>query len=347
MRCCATLGCVLFLSISNPALADEPMSTQSGPCVAETYFEPESSSGAVVLSGVPAYDWYHGCGPTAAGSIIGYYDYHGFDDLFDASGWAQVKYTRYVRDQISSPAHNAKYDPKPDDPNLPVPPNTSIACWFRTSVGGLDYGWSSLTYSDDALEGYATYRGYECNSWWESYSSGSFTWNDLKAEIAAGRPMMFLVDTNGDGSTDHFVPVFGYESRVDGNFYACYDTWSENESVRWEKFQGGGNPWGVMYGTFFSITDHLAPGDANGDGHVNASDASVLAKHWLMTDQPAWGNGDFNNDGQVNDLDASILAAHWGTGPAETSSPVPEPSMGILMLLATATLSLKRLRKAS
>ena len=40
--------------------------------------------GPVLLENVPAYDWYHGCGPTAAASIIGYYDMQGYSNLFDA-----------------------------------------------------------------------------------------------------------------------------------------------------------------------------------------------------------------------------------------------------------------------
>ncbi len=207
---------------------------------------------AVVIANVPAYNWYHGCGPTAAASIIGYYDVHGFGNLFDASGWNNVKLTANVQNQISSPAHNAKYDPDPDDPNLPTPPNTSIACWFRTSVNQ-PYGWSWLSDSDDAIRGYAEYRGYECTSWYESY--GSFTWADLVGEIDANRPMMFLVDTDGNGGTDHFVPVLGYDDRgAEGLWYGCYTTWSESETIAWYRFRGMGNDWGVGYATFAVIT---------------------------------------------------------------------------------------------
>jgi hypothetical protein len=205
---------------------------------------------AKVISGVPAYNWYHGCGPTAAASIVGYYDLHGFDNLFDASGWDEVKLTANVQDQISSPAHNAKYDPDPDDPDLPVPPNTSIACWFRTSVD-LPYGWSYLTYSNDALSGYMDYRGYMCISWFKGYGVGEFAWDDLVNEIDANRPLMFLVDTDGDYATDHFVPVLGYDDRgIDGKYYGCYTTWSEDETVVWKEFRGTGAAWGVGYATF-------------------------------------------------------------------------------------------------
>ena len=235
-----------------------------------------SSGAAVSLSGVPAYNWYHGCGPTAAGSIVGYYDVLGYSNLFDAEGWDAVKLTANVQDQISSPAHNAKYDPHPDDPNLPVPPNTSLACWFRTSVN-LQYGWSYLSYSDDAFEGYGQYRGYECDSWYESFAA--LTWTEFVGEIDAGRPLMFLVDTNGDGGTDHFVPVFGYDDRGAGGLhYGCYTTWSESETVAWYQFRAMGDPWGVGYATFVTIA--AVAGDCDLDGDVDINDLSSLAANW-------------------------------------------------------------------
>lgn len=202
----------------------------------------------VTLPDVPAYDWYHGCGPTAAGSVIGYWDLHGYPDFFNASG-TSVYLTSNVQDQISSPEHNARYDPMPDDLNKPQSWN-SIADWFHTSEDPLSYGWSNLGYADDAFTGYANYRGYIFNSWNEAYSS-QFTWNDLTGEIDSGRPMMFLVDTDGNGGTDHFVPVLGYDDRdLGGLFYGVYTTWSEAETIAWYQFQGMGNSWGVGYATF-------------------------------------------------------------------------------------------------
>ena len=208
----------------------------------------------VTLSEAPAYRWYHGCGPTAAAMVFGYWDLHGYPNLFPAEG-EDVYLTENVQDQISSPEHNAKYDPKPDDANLPDPPMTSIADWFRTSVDPLDYGWSYLSYADDAFVGYAAYRGYQFTSWYESVASGNFTWEDLMAEIDAGRPMMFLVDSNGDGATDHFVPVLGYVDRgVNGLWYGLYSTsWlGELETIIWKQFRPMSDTytWGVGWGIF-------------------------------------------------------------------------------------------------
>lgn len=220
-------------------------------CIVLSILTPAVARAVTVISDVPAYKWYHGCGPTAAGAIFGYWDLHGYSNLFDAEG-DDLYLTANVQDQISSPEHNAKYDPTPDA-DLPEPVWTSIADWFQTSVGGLDYGWSYLGYADDAFEGYADYRGYDFDSWYESLASGAFTWEDLVAEIDAGRPMMFLVDSSGSGSTDHFVPVVGYDDRgEDGLWYGLYTTWVEFENVVWKQFRpmSSDYTWGVSYGIF-------------------------------------------------------------------------------------------------
>ena len=78
------------------------------------------------------------------------------------------------------------------------------------------------------------------------------------------------------------------------------------------------------------------PGDADGDGDVDAADATILAANWLQTIAGGYSVGDFDEDGDVDDTDATILAANW-TGPLATA--VPEPSIyallagGLLMLL--------------
>ncbi len=88
--------------------------------------------------------------------------------------------------------------------------------------------------------------------------------------------------------------------------------------------------------------DALIAGDANGDGSVDSTDASILAQHWLQQSGATWADGDFNRDGTVNDIDATLLAANWQqTASAQAS--VPEP--GMLSLLAFASLGLLALRR--
>jgi len=243
----------IALPTHNQALAMTMDFSGCGGSGGATSSEGTASLTAKTISSVPAYNWYHGCGPTAAASVFGYWDVSGFPNLFDAVG-NDVFLTANVQDQISSPAHNAKYDPTPDFPG-PVPSFTSIADWFGTSVDPLQFGWSFLSLADDAFEGYASFRGYEFeaqNRLFSDQSSDSlFNWGDLVEEIDANRPLMFLVDLDGNGSTDHFVPVLGYDDRgALGRFYGLYTTWSEDERITWKSFQDRGNPWGVAYATF-------------------------------------------------------------------------------------------------
>jgi len=51
------------------------------------------------------------------------------------------------------------------------------------------------------------------------------------------------------------------------------------------------------------------PGDANGDGHVDYLDLSILSATWQSTTDL---RADFNHDSKVTFLDLSVLAANWG-----------------------------------
>jgi hypothetical protein len=201
----------------------------------------------VVISGVPAYTWYHGCVPTSIGMVMGYWDTHGYPNLFSASGSA-VYSTANVQDEISSPAHNAKYDGA-DVAGLPTPPFTSIADWCGTSVDPQGYGYSPSSNNRTAIIGYASYKGYVFQASTKSFSS---TWTALVNNVNAGRPMLSLVDSNGDGTADHLITVFGYDDRGGGNlWYGCYTTGSEEETPIWNKFQYYGS--GISYGVATSI----------------------------------------------------------------------------------------------
>ncbi|HLA85792.1 MAG TPA: dockerin type I domain-containing protein [Thermoguttaceae bacterium] len=95
-----------------------------------------------------------------------------------------------------------------------------------------------------------------------------------------------------------------------------------------------GKTWGDLFLPLAGL-----PGDANGDGHVDALDATIVSTHWGTT-VTAWTSGDFNGDGAVNALDASILAANWGrsseSGRNDSLNDVPEPSVALMLLLGFA-----------
>ena len=223
-----------------------------------------SSSGVVsggvrrTLNGVVEYIWRHGCGPTAAGMVMGYWDRNGFPNFVQGNSNTQ---TAQVNAMIASDQHFADYSqPLDDDTTRPIQPDRSqlggahtancLADFMHTSWSsdGLRYGWSYFSMVDDAIEDYSDFVGYSgFDTWNETW--GAFTWNDFTNEIDNNRPMVFLVDTNADGGTDHFVTAIGYDSTT--RQYACHDTWS-GTGVRWFDFaqMSSGQAWGIYGATF-------------------------------------------------------------------------------------------------
>ena len=77
----------------------------------------------------------------------------------------------------------------------------------------------------------------------------------------------------------------------------------------------------------------LIPGDANGDGRVDAQDLNSVGINWQM-DGKEWADGDFNGDSRVDASDLNILALNWLTDSDEVANgAVPEPGMKALVLV--------------
>ena len=71
----------------------------------------------------------------------------------------------------------------------------------------------------------------------------------------------------------------------------------------------------------------------------------VLADNWQTPTGATWTQGNVNGDGYVNATDASILAANWGYGTSEATASVPEPCLGWLCLTAGLLLLLAARRE--
>jgi hypothetical protein len=249
----STSGPVPPLSVSSPALA------------------PHATTTAVLIDGVPAYYWRHGCGPTAAGMVIGYYDLHDYPWLIPGDSSVQTDNVNEAIASQNTPSaisnHYEDYSKPEDDfpalyPDRSAAPvgdehtSNSIADFMFTSFSSQNnrYGWSWSNHVGPALVNYvqmmkpAATVNYTNRGW-----SGSL-WSQYQTEINANRPVVFLVDSSGDGSTDHFITGIGYDEIGGKKYYAAWDTWYS--TIRWQEFvqmQSGTN-WGIYGMTALTIS---------------------------------------------------------------------------------------------
>jgi hypothetical protein len=220
------------------------------------------------IAGVPGYAWRHGCGPTAVGMVLGYYATHGFPDLYAGDASTQ---TESVNQGIASQGsavrgtglqlHYEDYALPDDSGQSSVSPDSSatypIGCHVSNSVAdymhtswssdGNFYGWSWSSKVATAFTSYVIQKNSQYVPQANQYYMGStLTWSVLTNEIDHNRPMVFLVDSNGDGSTDHFVTVVAY-SDTPTLQYGCLDTWYPYDQIRWCEFKpmSSSYAWGV------------------------------------------------------------------------------------------------------
>jgi len=236
-------------STENLVLPEQSTTGPLPPAGCDRGLDESSLNNPKIIENVPRYLWYNGCGPTAAGMVIGYWDGKGFDDLVEGKANFQ---TDSVNKMISSEENYNDYcipldTPDhilPDKSELPVGDehdNNSLADFFGTSQSyhHCAYGWGGIGGIDDyVLFKNSTYSPIINNKHYGCYD----LWSLFRKEIDNGRPVVLFVDIEGDNKTDHFVTGIGYD---DNKNYACLDTW--DTSIHWYDFsyQSSGNEWGI------------------------------------------------------------------------------------------------------
>ncbi len=221
-----------------------------------------------LISGVPAYMWKDGCGPTVVGMLCGYYDTHGFPNLIPGDASTQ---TVAVNKAIATTEHYNDYAlPKddvgplqPDKSELPAGDEHSdncIADFMKTSRSIIqnNYGWSKGVDIKPSWENYvANFAPEYIAAATQYYYNDIPIWDTLVSNIDKNKPMLLLVDTNLDGFTDHFVIANGYKIENDIKYYGCFNTWTVNQS--WYEFakMASGVSWGVARCYTFSIHNKL------------------------------------------------------------------------------------------
>ncbi len=227
-----------------------------------------------IISGVPGYLWRHGCGPTAVGMVVGFYDSRGYRDLVPGDTATQIESVNQAiasQNSAQNPRHYEDYslpldgDTPSIQPDKSAPPsgdehlNDCIADFMHTSwsADGNRYGWSWSNMIGTAWYDYVMLKAPDYQPTYENYGPWNLiTWEILKSEVDGNHPMVFLVDSDGNGGTDHFVTAIGYRDSQGYQEYACLDTWEPPALVRWEKFRPikSGDPWGIWGGTSFRLS---------------------------------------------------------------------------------------------
>ena len=270
----------------------------------------------VVISGVPAYLWLNGCGPTSAGMVLGYWDGQGFDNLVAGSAATQ---TQAVDDMISSSGNYDDYCLPMDTfpaviPDRSEPPfgdehaDDCIADFMKTSQSyySCSYGFTVPFRMDDGLVDYAQMVAPEYSVSSEVLIWGQFTWDTLRAEIDAARPVILLVDTDGVLVPDHYVAAIGYGEQGTTRMYACLDTW--DHGIHWYEFRPytPGQTWGI-YGAITCSIGYAGPLQMNLQSPANES---VLSSPPTFT----WTNAGGTNNRYAVDLSYDwTFASYWST----------------------------------
>lgn len=178
-----------------------------------------------ILNKVPNYyQSTNGCAPTTAAIILGYWDLHGYDSLFDASGWGSSSGTNYTVNVLKHI----------DD----------LADRMETSTGDLPQGWTYIDKIRPGIEGYTASRGYTGTSAFQvndilAKGGAETLWDAYMYEIKRGNPVFLLVDSDKDGGVDHAVAGIGYGMKNGQNLFASYYSLSEDEkdtSIQWFEF---------------------------------------------------------------------------------------------------------------
>lgn len=201
------------------------------------------------------------------------------------------------------------------DRDLPLTPENITLADVKEADNSFIFDSSRLSGAEHYQACYVTLENVtilETGRDWESYGQVTVKDGDRTFDVKLGyNPAFDLASLPTDGISLDITGIFDQE----GDPMEDYRMWALSPAD-------------------FAPASPLTPGDANGDGVVNADDAVRMAGHWGTVDDASWFDGDFNGDGCVDAVDAAILGANWAAGSTEaTPSAVPEP--GALVMLLT------------
>ena len=223
---------------------------------------------ATIIAGVPAYLSRHGSGPTAAAMVLAYHDAHGFPELLPGDASVQ---TDPINLAIASQEHYNDYCFPLDTPPTILPdkselpeeerhPDNCLAdrCLTSRSLYGNYYGQTKNMDLKPGIEGFVRSGGkYVATA--ATYPFAQVDWATVRNEVLSHRPMIFLVDADGDGLEDLFITVIGFYTENDINYFGCFDT--QDGDLHWHEYRQAesGVPGGVVYVHIVGVSYEVFP----------------------------------------------------------------------------------------
>jgi hypothetical protein len=169
----------------------------------------------------------------------------------------------------------------------------------------------------------------------------------VRQQILAGRGGAGLGKTwNGLGITSSAAAAAPIETRSVG--------YAENSAMPLGPYS---NFRGQAVDNTSVLVAYTRTGDANLDGIVNDDDVTILGASYAPgVPNPSWAFGDFDYNGFVDDDDVTLLGAFYdpsapplivsaNEGASSVTAAVPEPRSVVLLLIGTAALSARLLRR--
>nr|MBN2277964.1 hypothetical protein [candidate division Zixibacteria bacterium] len=267
----------LLLILSLPlqfAYAQQSTSGPIPPPGTDRGLVPEKRS-QMVIPDFPAYIWHHGCGPTATGMVIGFWDMVGPDLIPGDASTQTAAVNAMIADDGNSPICGGSSLDHYQDYACPIDYSPDLYT-DRSETGGAHqdncladhmktsqsaywnrYGWSWFTDISAGFLGYINQVAPGLDPDAQDHVFTSFSFEDYKTEIDNLRPVVLLVDTDGDGETDHFVTGIGYDD--ENMLYGVRDTW--DQGLHWYAWRGLGSgiTWGIYGVTTFGNIDWARP----------------------------------------------------------------------------------------
>ena len=154
------------------------------------------------------------CGPVSAGTLMGYWEDHGYWNII-FHGNAENGATGPVKG-------------KPDTQN-----SEGLVHGLRNAMSWTSGSGVTPPTERDGIKHFCNESEYQRNLNFATNWDTLWTYNALKAEILAGKPVLQEINFSFIQAATHWMPVFGFMHTASAKFTLVHDNWSNTTALIW------------------------------------------------------------------------------------------------------------------